>query len=384
MRAVWRAGVMFAVAGLAAPPLPALAQDAGQAVTTNAPAPDAVGPRELQNFNLQGTVTRPADQPAATPPESRAPAPEALKRRAPAQSGAPAPRLAARRVVTPPPSAATQPRQAPTMPVQDGAGAIAVPSASNPGFAPAPSPVPAPSFAPQQQRQLPLWPWLVAAGLGAGAAFLFWRRRSRHAFAGGAAVDDYVAPEPATVPVAAPPSRPAPAPLAGVVSSRLRPWIDVAFQPLNCAVEDDKVTIDFELELFNSGSAPARAVLAEASLFNAGADQDQALGAFFAKPAGSGERIVTIEPLKRVALRHQVVVERSQVTEYELAGHKVFVPVIGFNALYRWSGGEGQTSAAYLLGRDTSSDKLGPFRLDMGRRSFGAIAGRPLPVGVRS
>jgi hypothetical protein len=379
---------MLAAAGLAAWPLPAIAQDATQAPATNAPAPVAVGPRELQNFNLQGTVTRPADQPAATPPQSPAPATESAVQRAPAVSGARAQRPAARRPATPLPSAAAQPLQAPPALARDSAGAAPLPSALNPGLTPAPSPSPASSFAPRQERQPPLWPLLVVAGLGAGAAFLFWRRRSRRAFAGGAEVDDYVAPEsepePATVPVAAPPPRPAPAPLAGVVSSRLRPWIDVAFQPLNCAVEDDKVTIDFELELFNSGSAPARAVLAEASLFNAGADQDQALGAFFAKPAGRGERIITIEPLKRVALRHQVVVERSQVTEYELAGHKVFVPVIGFNALYRWSGGEGQTSAAYLLGRDTSSDKLGPFRLDVGRRSFGAIAGRPLPLGVRS
>jgi hypothetical protein len=143
------------------------------------------------------------------------------------------------------------------------------------------------------------------------------------------------------------------------------------------------VVIEFEAELLNSGSAAARAVLAEASLFNAGPTQDQDLGAFFANPVGAGERIVEIGPLKRISLRSQVVIPLANVQRYELAGKQVFVPVIAFNALYRWSSGEGQTSVSYLLGRDTQSDKLGPFRLDLGPRVFRGLAARPLQIGVR-
>src|SRR5690348_11240235 len=57
--AVWTAGLLLA-------PAAAAAQDAIPPAGSTAPA-DAVGPRELQNFSLSGTVTRPADQPPAQP-----------------------------------------------------------------------------------------------------------------------------------------------------------------------------------------------------------------------------------------------------------------------------------------------------------------------------
>jgi len=154
--------------------------------------------------------------------------------------------------------------------------------------------------------------------------------------------------------------------------------------PLRCIVDDAQVTFEFELDLFNSGNAPARAVLVEASVFNASAVQDQEIGAFFARPVGEGERIDAIPPLQRMALRTQVVAPREAVQVLEIAGRQVFVPLIAFNALYRWSGGEGQTSVTYLLGRDAKAAKMAPFRLDLGPRVFRTVAARPLPAGLRN
>ena len=54
-------------------------------------------------------------------------------------------------------------------------------------------------------------------------------------------------------------------------------------RPLRCIVTDDRVTFEFELDLFNSGSAPAREVHIAAVVINAGADQDQHLENFFAR-----------------------------------------------------------------------------------------------------
>ncbi len=144
------------------------------------------------------------------------------------------------------------------------------------------------------------------------------------------------------------------------------------------------MTVEFELELFNSGSAPARAVLAEATLLNAGANQDRDIDAFFANPVGEGDRIVAIPPLKRVKIKTRVVAPREAIQAYEIAGKQVFVPVIAFNALYQWSGGEGHTAVSYLLGRETDGEKLAPFRLDLGPRIFRGVASRLLPTGVRS
>jgi hypothetical protein len=59
--------------------------------------------------------------------------------------------------------------------------------------------------------------------------------------------------------------------------------------------------------------------------------------------------------------------------------------MLALNALYKWSSGsEGQTSASYLLGRDTQGEKLAPFRLDLGPRLFRAVGARLLPSGLRT
>ena len=111
-------------------------------------------------------------------------------------------------------------------------------------------------------------------------------------------------------------------------------------------------------------------------------DQDQQIGAYIANPVGQGES-VEIPPLKRLGLKTKVAIARDQVQAWEMAGKQVFLPVMAFNALYGWGGGEGQTSATYLLGRDTRAEKLGPFRIDLGPRIFRGVAARLLPTGVR-
>jgi hypothetical protein len=254
------------------------------------------------------------------------------------------------------------------------------------------------------EAKLSIGPWILAAlVLAAGILFLLWRRRPREALASGAEFDLFAAPEPAPAPPAPAPRAAAPQPAAppaaqpapvppkpstaagnGIVASRLRPSLEIGVQPLRCVVDDSQVTIEFEVELFNAGAAPARAVLAEASLLNASATQDQELAAFFANPVGQGDRIDAIPPMKRIAITSRVVAPRSSVQEYELAGRKAFIPVLAFNALYEGSGGKAQSSAAYLVGRETKSDKLGPLRLDAGPREFRGLGARPLPLGVRT
>jgi hypothetical protein len=402
---------------LALSPSTALAQEVPPA--SNTQAPDSVGPKELQNFNLSGTVTREADRPAGStqPATQRRPAraqaqpapsstqPVATTEQASSRTepAPPPPRRTVQTAANSAPPAAAEPERAPEPLRQSTAPSsvtVALPkldlgtvkaSAAAPAPAPgfAPDPEPAGTLAPE--RKLSILPWLLAAlALGAGGAFLFWRNRSRHAFAGGPQIDAFAAPEPAPQPRPAPARKPAakaPEPespaIPGIVSTRLRPWIDIGFKPLRCVLDKEKVTVDFELELFNSGSAPARAVLVEGTLFNAGPNQDQEIAAFFANPVGEGERIVAIPPLQRVAVRTQVSAPCSQLQAYELGGHEVFVPLIAFNALYRWGSGEGQTSASYLLGRDTKGEKMGPFRLDLGPRIFRAVAARLLPTAIR-
>ena len=412
-------GVALAGA-LALAPVVAVAQ---QAPASSAPsAPDSVGPGSLQNFSLSGTVTRPADQ-TAPQPAPKKPQPKAEAQ--PDVSTAPPP-PSKTRIATAPhptPAAVAHPRPAPQLQrtteevaqqPPSSTVTVALPKLDSPpaSVATAPAGSGAPTFAPPPSstgtlapsHDFALFPWLLAAlVLGAGGAFLFWRNRVGQAVPAGPLFDLFAplhpAPEAEAKPVTAPPppvpaskpgpppaapvSKPAPRASARVVSS-LRPWVEIGFQPLRCILEEQLVRVEFEIELFNSGSSPARAVLAEASLVNAGPTQDEQIAAFFAKPAGPGERLAVIPPLKRVVLKNQVFVPRDQLQAFELAGRALFVPLIAFNVYYQWSGGDAQTSVSYLLGRETKGEKLAPFRADLGPRIFRGLAARPLPASVRN
>ena len=417
MRAVSRWGNALLGAALALAPATAFAQQ-GPA-SPPAAAPDSVGPGSLQNFSLSGTVTRAADQPAAEPaakkpqPKTQAAAPAAPPPRKPSVAAAPSPAsvqsTAVRSRPTPPPPRTSdvtpQPQPsssaAEALPKLDSA-AVAAPPAPAPAAAPVFAPPPSSGGTPAPASPFGLFPWLLAAlVLGAGGALLFWRNRVRHAVPSGPMFDLFAPVEPApgaeaepkTVPPppapkpAPPPPAAAPKPVAPVASrvvSSLRPWIEIGFQPLRCILEEQLVRVEFEIELFNSGSSPARAVLVEATLINAGPAQDEQIAGFFAKPAGPGERLPVIPPLKRVLLKNQVFVPREQLQAYELAGRALFVPLIAFNVYYQSSGGDAQTSAAYLLGRDTNGEKLAPFRADLGPRIFRGLGARPLPASVRN
>jgi len=416
MKAILRAGAVFMAAALAGAPVTALAQT--QPTPTPAPAPTSnsttsvpVGPSELQNFSLKGTVTRQADQPLVPTPSRPQTAPVRPPALAPSLSRPPQSRTSDRTAAptgTAPQTATTTGQTvAPNLsapPVETQPAPVAQQPAGVPS-APPPEPVSAPA---NPFGRLPLWPWIAAAlALAGGVGLLLWRRRQREPLAEIGQFDLRVnerpqpeltprAPEPAKAPpvAAPPPQAPAAGPSGtitartpgpkGIVASRLRPALELAFHPLRCQVDDDQVAIEFELEVFNAGAAPARAVFAEASLLNASATQDTELAAFFANANGKGERLEVIQPMKRVSFRSQVVAPRAAVQEYELAGRKAFVPVIAFNTLYEWSGGKAQSSAAYLVGRDTQKEKLGPLRLDHGAREFSGLGARPLPSGVRT
>jgi hypothetical protein len=420
MRVGWRFGIAALAAASIFGSVPALAQNnADPATNTAAPPPaETVGPRELRDFTINGTVTRPAP----TPPE-RVPAP------APATTTSrPAPR-ASTPADTPPPIR-ERPAPSPIRDLAPEAGSVtttlppaepatqpttgADPSAGvQPGFSTA---APAPLSLPDEQPGSIL-PWILALLLlGAGAAYFLSRQRSSPGYATASATPRaYAEPEPSPRPepqqrVTAPRADPAPQPRAGaaprpqparpappagvvtsklgartgVVTTSLRPWLDIEFTPGRCVVEDDKATIQFDVAITNSGSAPARDVLVEASMFNAGPAQDQEIGAFFAHPAATGDRIPAIPPLKRIALKTSVSLTREQMRQYEIGGRKLFVPLVGLNALYRWSGGDGQTSASYVVGRDTDGEKMAPLRLDLGPRIFRGLGARRHNVALRN
>ena len=168
-----------------------------------------------------------------------------------------------------------------------------------------------------------------------------------------------------------------------IVSTRLRPQLDIQFIPERLILDQDQTTIRFAAMLLNSGNAPALDVLVEAAMFNAGANQDEEIGGFFAHPRGLGDRIAELPPLQNMTFRSEVTLPTASLRLFEIEGRKLFVPLVGFNAIYRWSGKEAQTSESFIVGVDTQSEKMGPFRLDTGPRQFRNVAARPHSVRLR-
>ncbi|WP_223276478.1 hypothetical protein [Sphingomonas daechungensis] len=349
---------------------------------------DAVGPAQLRDFSLNGTVTRQADAPATAPP--RPAERQTATAAAPATQGQATPATSAPR---PAPSAvATRSNEgsAPATPSAPSTSAFSFPPPTPANNQPAsfgPSAIPstaslpaAEPFATSEANLLSKWPWFLAFLTAAGAALWYFRRHrtDRYAFAGAESSAFELSPQPAP-PRAAPrpepgPRPPVPAaspkpatPAAGIVSTRLRPWLDIDFSPEAAIVDEEKGSIQFEVTIYNSGSAPARDVLVEAAMFNAGPDQDEVIGQFFERPSASGEG-VAIPPLQSMSFRSLVTLPRDQLRIFEVEGRSLFVPLVGFNASYRWSGGQGQTSTSFLVGRNTNGEKMGPFRVDQGRR----------------
>jgi hypothetical protein len=368
---------------------------------------DAVGPAQLRDFSINGTVTRRADAPATAPAQ---PAPATASTQAartpaaPTQTAGtnPAPSASAAR------QAGAQPRSAESSTASSG---LALPPPTPPSgqqasFAPAifPQSSPASIASPVEDTgsgSFPLWPWIAAllAAIGAGAWY-FRRQKSGYAFAGAggdaSAFDLSPAPAPpraapmprpqpaprAPIPDAAPVPKPATAPV-GIVSTRLRPWLEIEFSPEAAIVDEEKGAIQFEVTIFNSGSAPARDVHVEGALFNASPDQDQVLGQFFAQPNGQAGDRISIPPLQRMSFRSLVSLPREQLHLFQVEGRTLFVPLVAFNALYAWSSGQGQTSTSFIVGRNSNGEKMAPFRIDQGAKTFRGLGAREHTLRVR-
>ena len=374
----------------ASPPPPTLAAP---------PTEGAVGPAQLRDFSINGTVTRRAD-----------PAPTAAR---PAPNTAPAEAAASRAQPTTQPATATRNERPSVATAQRSGAAPATPTvgqSSDFNFTPSAQPTQPASF-PQQTIDpnapvpivdtgthgsvLSYWPWVLALLAAVGAALWYFRRQrpGGYAFAGaGADTSAFDFSPPAAPPRAAPkplpaPPKPAPAPTPpvapqGIISTRLRPWLEIEFQPQAAIIDAEKGSIQFEVVIFNSGSAPARDVLVEAAMFNAGTDQDQVLGAFFQRPNAEGEG-TTIPPLQRMNFRSIVSMPRDQLRIFEVEKRPLFVPLVGFNARYRWSSGTGQTSASFIVGRNGSGEKMAPFLIEKDAKTYRGLETREHTLGVR-
>jgi hypothetical protein len=384
-----------------------------------APSPETIGPSQLRDFNLQGTVTRPADRPA-TPaqPATTASAPPRNGEAVPTEAAQPSSEPAIARSIAGR-SADVRPQPSSTgIGTRTGPVTPSLPLEVTTGAAPQPGVVDSPVASQLEPGGgfLTL-PWIAALiALIGGGAFIAWNRRSRRerygdpgrlAFAGLVARDaaeteslpkgqprpdplpphgrSRPAPRPDPVPSAAPKPPTKPANDGLITSSRLKPQLNVEFHPDRVVVTEQDILVQFDVVLANVGSAPARDVLVEGRLFTAHGGQDREIAEFFHNPATDGDRMTSIAPLGRIALKSVARLPLDEVHRFEAAGRKLFVPLVGFNILYRAGSAESQASASFLVGRGGEDDeKLAPFRIDLGPRVFRGLSSRTHSIGLQA
>ncbi len=352
-----------------------------------------IGPPQLRDFSLEPqnrVVTQPESGPSITPlPEAPQPP---LVRVAPPPAAEP-------RATTPPREAV--PREtARTQPAPASAAASAQPSAAAPTSVPEASPpvaeiqIEAPSSAPparefaenvpESAEEAPApqesnagfnWlyalPALVLVLIGAA---LLRRRRG-----GGETASKPV--RPVAAPAVASPSRPRPEP-------GMRPWLELELKTERATFNDTEASVNFELEIRNSGKSEAKNLRIDVKMFNGSEQQDKEIGAFFRTAGRESTRLnlPVIGAGESGVIKGEVGLPRDQMRALRLDDRMLFIPVIAVNALYDCDDGRtGQTSRSYIVGRElqAESERMGAFRVDQGPRIWRTVGQRPHTLARR-
>jgi hypothetical protein len=358
--------------------VPAAAQEA-------APANSTIGPPQLRDFSLtprQRLVAQPPPEtrqaPVTTPPATRTSPPPV---RPPAASATRDRQPAASEPLRTPPAEAAPIAAPEPQPVAE-APLVETPI-SEPAEIAAPEPeAPAPPTSALPftlDLVIPTWSWApVAAALGLLLAF-WWRTRRRRAPAGTAAPLErelFAVPETPRV-VPSEPVRPAP-----------RPWLELELRAERAVFNETEAQVEFELEISNKGEVTARNLRIDVKMFNAGAQQDKEIGAFF-RSAGREQTKLTIPAADAGivgVIRGTVKLSLDEMRAVRLDERLLFIPVIAVNALYDWGEGlTGQTSKSYLIGREHAegAEKMGAFRVDQGPRIWRTVGQRPHKLARR-
>lgn len=226
------------------------------------------------------------------------------------------------------------------------------------------------------------WGWIAAAlavVIAAALAFVLRRRPGTEEREG---VEDVAPPPPAPPveprqprPKSARPGSATPTPPTAPAT---RPWIeiDLAIDSVRLAVAG--LSVAYRIALRNRGDDVARGVIVHALLGHADANQNELLRAFFAgqsgQPVHSAAEIAAGESL---VLTGELLLPAQAIEPVELDGRLLVVPLVAFDAQYRWDAGStpggGRTGSAFIVGREQTppSPRLAPFRYDLGLRDHG-------------
>lgn len=355
-------------------------------VFRGAPATTTQPPVVVPSITLPPAVT-PAQPTLGTPQ----PAPQAPEH---------TPASATERQVAPTPAAPSAERSQPAAPPPGDTAPPPAPSEST-AAPPATPPAPAPEAAAplQPARANGNWMWLAGAIalvfllLG---TFLFRRRNRAEAEEQPLATEPEANPAP-PAPEPVPPVAPTPAPAATLSpapapASTDRPWIDLNLEVRSARFSLMGATISYALTLSNRGKQPAEDILIRSIISNADADQQALLQQFFTGSAGLPvHSIVTVAPGESQSVTGELRLLPDQIAPVKMGDRALLIPLVAFDAQYRWgieqnAPGHGRTGRAFIVGQEQTppTDRLAPFRLDLGPRQFRAPASRATALALAS
>ena len=153
-------------------------------------------------------------------------------------------------------------------------------------------------------------------------------------------------------------------------------------RPLRAGLNLLSATVECEMVVTNTGTAPAEGIRAGIALLTAHADQDVDLAAFNAAPVvRPATPPFTLAPGETRTIRAVTAIARDAIRTMTAANRPMFVPVVATNILYATAGDDAQTARAWVVGIErVDSAKLAPFWLDAPPRMYTTVAARPHAV----
>jgi hypothetical protein len=238
------------------------------------------------------------------------------------------------------------------------------------------------------------WPWIAAAAVAVAliGAFLWLRRRKPEAIEEQAyepTAEPAPAPQPKAPPAPVPPARkPEPSPVATD-----RPWLDIAMEVQAARLTLMGATIGYTLKIHNRGPRPAEDILVRSLIANVDAQQQALFPQFFAGETGLPvHSAVAIAPGETQTLRGELRLDAQQIAPIPMGQRALLIPLIAFDAQYRWTDeagetqGTGRTGRAFIVGEEQTPpvERLSPFRLDLGPRQYRTPGSRATALSLAS
>jgi hypothetical protein len=226
---------------------------------------------------------------------------------------------------------------------------------------------------------VPFW-MLLLGGIALGfIGYIFLNRRRAAARRREAVAGTEAIPAAAVTPTAPRVPRPDPVP---------RPWLEIELTPERTTADPAESIVEFEMVVRNNGGSTAKNIRLQAKLVCSTPDQDKEIAAFHRKKPGE-HRTLEIPDLaagQELRLKGQVDVKREDLKALRMDQRLIWVPLVAVNAFYDWGRARsGQTSKSFLIGREQpdASDKMAPFRLDLGPRVYRSVGQRPYKIERR-